>query len=122
MRIRDLLLEDQTVDEITNDLMDIILTYKQKGFKEIPMNGSEGLIPYLKRIGHDTTVEDLMDLLAKNPFDTIVKRSGIETVDLKSSIPDTVASTSQLEKSKKKVAKTASKVAKKALEKHRKKK
>lgn len=118
MRIGDLLLENEILDEIKNDLMDILMTYKQKGKNKIPMHNTDtedGLIELLKKAGFDVKVEDLSNMLTQKPFDSIVKRSGADEIELKTSIPDTLPTKSQKEKSEEKIDRIAKKAAKKAV-------
>lgn len=115
MRINELLYEDNLVDEIMNDLMDIVVTFKQKGEKTIPMQGEDGLLSLLKNIGFDVTAENIMKALTDKKFVDIVKRSSPNEIDLKTSIPDTMASKKEVDKSKEKVAKIAAKASVKAV-------
>jgi hypothetical protein len=116
MLIREILQEDDVSDEITNDLMDILMAYKQKGKTFIPMKTSdteEGILTFLKKIGYDLNTHTISDLLTKSPFDSIVKRAGTDKIELKSDEPETTAPQSELEKSEKHVDRVAKKRAKK---------
>lgn len=115
MRISELLFENETVDEIKNDLMDILITFKRKGEKKIPMTGKDGLVNLLKNVGFDVKPENIMKVLTQPEFNDIVKRSGVDDIDLKTDIPDTQVSKKELDKSKEKVAKVAAKASAKAL-------
>lgn len=118
MRICDLLLENETIDEIKNDVMDILMAYKQKGKNKVPMHSTDdedGLIKLLKKAGYDVKVEDLSKMLTQKPFDSFVKRSGANEIELKTSIPDTLPTKSQKEKSEDKIDRIAKKAAKKSV-------
>ena len=118
MRLRDLLFEDDTADEINNDLMDIIMTYKQKNKSKIPMHDTdkeEGLLNILKKAGFDLSSEEAMNVLTKDRFNNIVKRAGQDEIEIKTSIPDSKPTKSQLDKSEEKIDKIAKKAAKKAV-------
>ena len=118
MRICDLLNEDITVDEIKNDLMDILMTYKQKGKNKIPMKktaSEEGVLTFLKNVGYDVHSHNVSEILSKPPFDKIVKRSGVDEIELKTDQSDSMPSKSQQEKSEEKIDRIAKKAAKKAV-------
>lgn len=115
MLIREILFEDETVDEIKNDLMDIIITFKQKGEKKIPMTGKDGLVELLRNVGFDVTPQNIMQVLTQPAFSSIVKRSSVSDVELKLDVPDTLTSKKEQEKSEEKVAKTAAKASVKAV-------
>jgi uncharacterized membrane protein YkoI len=116
MRLLDLLNEDSTVDEIKNELMDILLTYKSKNQKSIPMSGQDGLITMLKKVGYDIKTPQIMDTLSGNEFKNVVKRSSTGKVELKTTEPDTEVNKSELKKSQDKVAKIAAKASMKAVQ------
>ena len=116
MRLSDLLLEDSTVDEIKNELMDILLTYKSKNQKDVPMSGADGLRTMLKKVGFDIPTQQMMDTLASPEFKDVVKRSSLDKVELQTSIPDTEVGRSELKKSQDKVAKVAAKASVKAVQ------
>ena len=115
MRLRDLVFEDKVIDEINNDLMDILITFKRKGEKTIPMHGNDGLLSLLKKAGFDVTVENIMKTLSADKFTNIVKRSDTKEVTIKTAIPDTAVSKKEQKRSEDKVAKMAAKASKKAL-------
>lgn len=115
MRINDLLVEDNTVDEINNDLMDIIITFKRKGKNRIPMHGEYGMLSLLKNAGFDVTTENLMKVLSGDKFSNIIKRSDTNEIEIKTAIPDTMVSKKEQKKSEDKVAKIAARASKKAV-------
>jgi hypothetical protein len=118
MRICEILNEDSTADEIKNDLMDVLMAYKQKGINKIPMKKTEteeGVLTFLRKIGYDITSHNVSEILSKPPFDSIVKRSGVDDIELKTDQPDSTPSKSQQEKSEEKIDRIAKKAAKKAV-------
>jgi hypothetical protein len=114
--IRELLRENSdVVDDISNDLMDIIVTYRTKNVGEAPMQGADGVVSYLNRLGYTVDANDVMELLSKPPFDEVVERSDPEKIKLKTSIPEPKVGDDQMEKSREKIAKIAGKAATKAV-------
>ena len=119
MRIYEILKEDDTSDEIKNDLMDILMAFKEKGKNKIPMKSTdteEGILTFLKRIGYDLDVKNVSDILTKPPFDSFVKRSGVDEIELKTDQSDSTPSKDQQEKSEDRIDKIAKKVAKKDVQ------
>jgi hypothetical protein len=115
MLIKDLLLENDVKDDIVNDLMDFFAMYKQKDITEVPVNGPNGILVYLRNLGHTVDIHGLMPVLAKPPFDEIVERTTPETIKIKSNRLEQPVSTSKKEKSQDHVKKVASKAATKAV-------
>lgn len=115
MRLRDLLSESYVKDEIVNSLMDLFTTYKSQKKKSIPMLGSNGVIYYLNKIGHTITVDELVDVVSKPPFNSIVVKTTPEKIEFDTGLPDNNEPQKQKEKEKNKIEKTAAKVAKKAI-------
>lgn len=112
MLIRELLAESSVADDIRSDLMDLITTYRNARETEIPMEGPNGALRYLKRVGHDVSVSAMMDVLSGEEFSSIVSRSDPTKIELKPVIPEPMVADDELEKSQEKVDKTATKVAK----------
>jgi len=108
--IRELLREGEITDDVKNDLMDFIITYKNKNQPLAPMSGANGAVEYMRNLDHDMTVNDIMTLLSNEPFTDIVERSGPEQIKLKTIIPDHV-NADEKEKEEKKLVKTADNVA-----------
>ena len=117
MRISDLLFETDVRSDIINDLMDFVTTYRQKNYKEIPMNGGNGIVMYLRKLGYTVNPPELMELFNKPPFTDIVEKSDPEKVTLKSLTPQLDATSKHKIQAKDKVEKTAAKVATKAVQK-----
>lgn len=115
MRVKDLLSESYVKDEIVNSLMDLFTTYKSQKKKSVPMLGPNGVIYYLNKIGHTITVDELMDVVSKPPFNDIVIKTTPEKIDFDTGIPDSKEPEKQKEKEKTKIEKTAAKVAQKAI-------
>lgn len=115
MLIREILYENSTVvDSIINDLIDYIITFKQKNKTEIPMVGPAGAVTYLNNLGHDVNVTGLISLLSDDRFSDLVQRSDHKVITLNN---DSSSSTGrdQLAKSKETVEKTAAKVSNNAI-------
>lgn len=115
MRLKDLLFESDVKDEIVNALMDLFTTYKSQNKNSVPMLGSNGVIYYLNKIGHTITVDELMNVVSKPPFNDIVVKSSPEKIEFNTTVPDQKEPPKQKEKEDKKIEKTAAKVAKKAI-------
>lgn len=115
MRIADILNEEDVKSEIVNNLMDIITTYRQKEQLKLPIQGSSGVINYLRNLGHDISIPELMSTLASKPFDEIVERTTPDYIYVKSNKPQQPISKSKEEKSSDHVKKVASKAANKAV-------
>jgi hypothetical protein len=112
--ISELLRESQVTDEINNDLMDFIVTYRSKNKPWAPMTGPNGAVAYMKKLHHDVNANDLMQVLSQPPFTDVVERSGPKHIKIKTSIPDTL-SDKAAEKEQEQIAKTADKEADKAV-------
>lgn len=115
MRIKDLLFENDVKDDIINDLMDFFSMYKQKDITDVPVNGPNGILIYLRNLGHTVDIHELMPVLAKPPFDEIVERTTPETIKINSNRVEQPISTSKKEKSQDHVKKMANKAAIKAV-------
>ncbi len=115
MLIREIILESDVRNEVVDDLMDLIMTYQQDGMPSIPIGGPSGVIEYLKNLGHDPSVEMIMDLVSQDTFSDVVERSTPEKISIKQSIPGEMISAEEKNDSQKTVDKMAAKAAKKAV-------
>ena len=115
MLIREIITETEISTEISNDLMDLIATYRQDGKDEIPMMGPNGAVTYLQKMGYSVTASSLMDLMIKDPFVDVVERSDTLKITLKPIKAEPTVSPDEMEKSQEKVGKTAAKVADKVV-------
>jgi len=112
--IRELLCESEITEDITNDLMDFIITYKSKNRPWAPMSGPNGAVTYMRNLKHDVNADDLMNLLSNPPFTDVVERSGPEHIKLKTTVPDQISDKEE-EKEQEKQTKTAEKYADKQI-------
>jgi hypothetical protein len=112
--IQEILYESLVVDEIKNDLMDFLVTYRNKNRPWAPMSGPNGAVAYLRKMHHDVNASGLMNLLAEPPFTDIVERSGPDHIKLKTHVPDQM-SDKEKEKEAQKINQTAQTTADKAV-------
>jgi len=113
--IREIITEAEISTQISNDLMDLIATYRQDGKEEIPMMGPNGAVTYLRKMGYSVNTNGILDLLTKDPFVDVVERSDPQKITLKPIRPEPTVSPDEMEKSQEKVEKTAAKVANKVV-------
>jgi hypothetical protein len=109
--IRDILSEGETSADISADLMDLITAYIRNKKTSIPMNGPNGAVLYLHRLGYSIDANTLMQLTANQQFNSVIERSDLDNITLATSPTDAV-SKSKIDKSKDKIDKTATDVAK----------
>lgn len=117
MRIREILESGNMPVDISDDLMDLLVTYRQRGFTEVPLDGSNGVLSYLSRRGHEIDKESLMGVgLPDIPdFADIIVRLDPKKITLKPTMNYDQVSKTELDKSKEKVAKGAAKGADKIV-------
>lgn len=117
MRISEIIYEGDVTKKIVNDLMDFMTAYRQDGKQEIPVQGPNGVLAYLRKMNHSVTIGNLLDLVSREPFTDIVRRSDPSTIHLKPSKAEPTVSPDEMEKSQEKVEKTAASVANKMVQK-----
>ena len=110
MLIKELLKESKVVDNINNDLMDFIVTYRRKNQPLAPMAGKNGAVEYMLKLGYDVDADDLMKLLSQPMFSDVVAQTGPQNIKIKTEIPDPL-NDKTAEKEQKQIANTADKVA-----------
>lgn len=112
MRIHEIIFESNVSNEIINDLMDLVTTYLHANIEIIPMNGPGGVVEYLRNLGHTLDVNSLIEIALEPPLNNVVSRANNEEIVVKLNTVDTNISKDEEEKSKEKVDKAATKVAK----------
>jgi hypothetical protein len=118
MLIREILREDVSVPvDMANEMMNLITTYRFRKQSKIP---TKVAIDYLGKLGYHVDVSGLMDLLSAPPFKqpdgtSVVVQTTKEEIKLRASIPDSSDSPDQIEKSRDRVEKVATKAAVKAV-------
>lgn len=107
MLIKELLFENDTpVEDITNNLMDMVIAYIDRGLTKIPMIGPSGMVVYMKKVGYILSPNDIMKALEDPMFDDTVERSSPDEITLSGATPNGV-SKPQMQKSKDKIEKDA---------------
>jgi len=112
--IKEIIFEGEVTKDITNDLMDFIITYRNKNRPWAPMSGANGAVAYMRKLNHDVNADNLMQVLSQPPFTDVVERSGPEHIKIKTSVPDHL-SDKAAEKEHEQIEKTAEKEADKAV-------
>jgi hypothetical protein len=104
-------METDVKTDMINDLMDLILIYRQGDLDNIQIKGPKGAILYLKNLGYDVDENTITNLLDDPAFDDVIERSDDKIITLKTAEPEGTVAPDELEKSQEKVDKTAAKVA-----------
>lgn len=117
MRIKEILESGNMPRDVSDDLMDLLMTYRQRGVTEVPVEGANGIVSYLSRRGHEIDVESIMSLrLSDVPgFSDIIVRVDPKKITMKPTMNSNQVNKTELDKSKEKVAKGAAKGADKIV-------
>lgn len=111
MLIRELIVESEIREKIVNDLMDLLLLYRQSDQTKLKLVGPKGAISYLRRLGHTVDEDTMLTLLDDPIWDNIVERSDSEFIHLKSSEPEPTVSPDEMESNEEKVDSAAARMA-----------
>lgn len=117
MKINEIINSNNITNDILDDLMDLLMVYRQAGSNEVSMTGPSGVISYLNNRGHDVDIESIMNLDISNipKLSYVVTRVDPKKITLKPSMNTNQVSKDELDKSKEKVAKGAAKGAEKIV-------
>ena len=112
MKIAQILNETDIKTSVIDDIMDLLLVYKQAGLNKINVKGSKGILIYLHNLGHTVDKETLITVLDDPIFDEVIERSDQNEITLKGAELDSTIAPDEKALSQDKVDKTAAKVAK----------
>ena len=117
MLLKEIVMEGEMIKDISDDLMDLLSVYQQKGVNVVPVFGDNGIIRYLQRLGYQIDVNDLMSMKLPDlpQFKDFILRVEPEKITLKSLLPTYQISKNEFDKSAEKVAKGAEKGAEKIV-------